>query len=281
MSRRITSFYRDGLTFDVRDEGPLDGPVAVLLHGFPERSSSWRDVAPILHARGIRTLAPDQRGYSPGARPRRRRDYRIPLLVDDVATLVDRVGGPVHVVGHDWGATVGWALAATRPELVRTLSAVSVPHPAAFLKAMLGSDQGLRSRYMLLFQLPGLPERLARRAGGRFDEQLQHGGMTAEDLARFRREIVDYGALRGGIHWYRAIPLTDLRASRARVTVPTTYVWSDGDVAITRHAAELCGRYVQGPYHFAVLEGVSHWIPAQAPEPLAALVLDRIERSVP
>lgn len=281
MNRRITSYYRDGHTFDVRDEGPIDGQVAVLLHGFPERSTSWRDVAPILHARGIRTLAVDQRGYSPGARPKRRRDYRLPLLVDDVAALVERVGGPVDIVGHDWGAVVGWALAATEPDLVRTLTAVSVPHPAAFFHAMLTSGQGLKSRYMLYFQLPFLPERMARKPGGRFDEQLQHGGMTADDVTRFHREIVDYGALPGGLGWYRAMPLTDPRATRGRVTAPTTYVWSDGDVAVSRQAAERCGRYVDGPYRFAVLEGVTHWIPAQAPEPLAALVLNRIGASTP
>jgi pimeloyl-ACP methyl ester carboxylesterase len=278
MTRRITSYYRDGLTFDVRDEGPLDGQVVVLLHGFPERSSSWRHVAPILHAQGIRTLAPDQRGYSPGARPRRRRDYRLPLLVDDVAALAERAGGPVDVVGHDWGAVVGWALATTRPDLVRTLTAVSVPHPAAFLHAMLTSGQVARSRYMLAFQLPVLPERWAREPGGRFDREFRKGGMTDDDVARFRREIVEYGALPGGLAWYRAMFLTDPRSTRGRVGVPTTYVWSDRDVAVSRHAAERCGRYVDGPYRFKVLEGVSHWIPTQAPEPLAALVLDRLLR---
>jgi pimeloyl-ACP methyl ester carboxylesterase len=276
MNRRITSYYRDGLTFDVRDEGPLDGPVAVLLHGFPERSTSWRAVAPLLHEQGIRTLAPDQRGYSPGARPRRRRDYRLPLLVDDVAALVERVGGPVDLVGHDWGAVVGWGLAATRPELLRTFTAVSVPHPAAFLRAMLTSEQGLRSWYMLAFQTPWLPERLASHSGGHLDEQLEKGGMTAEEVARFRREIVDYGALPGALAWYRAIFLTDPRSTRGRVTVPTTYVWSDGDVALTRAAAEGCEHYVDGPYRFEVLEGVTHWIPTQAPAALAALVLDRV-----
>ena len=281
MNKRITSYYRDGLTFDVRDQGPLDGSVAVLLHGFPERSDSWRGVAPLLHARGIRTLAPDQRGYSPGARPRRRRDYRLPLLVDDVTALVERVGGPVHVVGHDWGAVVGWALAATRPDLVATLTAASVPHPGAFLKAMFTSKQGLRSWYMLAFQLPRLPERLASRAGGRIDEELQKGGMTAEDVARFHRDIVQYGALTGGLNWYRAMFLTDPRATRGRVTVPTTYVWSDGDVALTREAAELCGDYVDGPYRFEVLAGVSHWIPTQAPDALAGLILDGIRRPTP
>jgi pimeloyl-ACP methyl ester carboxylesterase len=278
MSSRITSYYRDGLTFDVRDEGPLDGAVAVLLHGFPERSSSWRHVAPRLHDQGIRTLAPDQRGYSPGARPRRRWNYRLPLLVDDVAALVERVGGPVHLVGHDWGAVVGWALAATRPELLSTLTAVSVPHPGAFVKAMFTSSQALRSWYVLAFQLPLLPELLAGQSGGRIDEELQKGGMTAEEVARFHREIVEYGALPGALNWYRAMPLSDPRPTRGRVTVPTTYVWSDGDVALSREAAELCGDYVDGPYRFEVLEGMTHWIPTQAPDALADLILDRIPK---
>ena len=281
MTRRITSYYRDGLTFDVRDEGPLDGPAAVLLHGFPERSTSWREVAPVLHEQGIRTLAPDQRGYSPGARPRRRRDYRLPLLVDDVAALIDRVGRPVDLVGHDWGAAVGWGLAATRPDLLRTFTAVSVPHPAAFLQAMLTSEQGRKSWYMFAFQLPRLPERLLRESGGRVDEELRKGGMTDDEVARFRREIVEYGALPGGLAWYRAMFLTDPRTTRGRVSVPTTYVWSDGDVAVTRNAAERCARYVDGPYRFEVLEDVTHWIPTQAPVALADLVLDRIGRPNP
>ena len=167
MTRRLTSYYRDGLTFDVRDEGPLDGPVAVLLHGFPERSSSWRDVAPVLHAHGHPHA---------GARPARLLAGR-PAAVDAATTgcrcssttsrpSSSGSAGRSHLVGHDWGAIVGWGLAATQPDLVRTLTAVSVPHPAAFLHAMLTSGQGLKSRYMLMFQLPFLPERLARHPGG-------------------------------------------------------------------------------------------------------------------
>ncbi len=112
MSERITTVRNEGLAFDVLDEGPLDGAPVVLLHGFPERSSTWRHVAPILHDAGLRTLALDQRGYSPGARPRRRSAYKMHHLAGDVAALIGAVGGPVHLVGHDWGAAVGWAVAA-------------------------------------------------------------------------------------------------------------------------------------------------------------------------
>ncbi len=135
MGERITTIQRQGLTFDVFDEGPLDGEVVVLLHGFPERSTSWRYVVPLLHERGYRTIAMDQRGYSPGARPKRRWNYRIRQLTDDVLALIDRIGGPVHLVGHDWGAVPSWAIATQRPDRLRTLTAVSVPHPMAFLRA--------------------------------------------------------------------------------------------------------------------------------------------------
>jgi len=277
MTARITQLQHDGLTFDVLDEGPLDGLPVVLLHGFPERSSSWRSVAPILHAAGVRTFALDQRGYSPGARPRRRRDYRMTRLVGDVTALIDRVGGPVHLVGHDWGAVVGWMVAAQRPDLLRSWTAISVPHPRAFLQAGLTSSQGLRSWYIGFFQVPRLAELTAGRRGGFFDRSLRHAGMTAEEVERFRVEMVEDGALPHALGWYRAITLADPRASSRRVTVPTTFVWSDGDVAVARRGAEETGRWVDAAYELVVLEGVSHWIPTQAPEECAAAILARVQ----
>jgi pimeloyl-ACP methyl ester carboxylesterase len=277
MSDRITEFENDGLTFDVRDEGPVDGSPIVLLHGFPERSTSWRYVAPILHEAGVRTFAPDQRGYSPGARPTRRRDYRLVRLCGDVVALVERIGSPVHLVGHDWGAVVAWMVAAQRPDLVRSCTAISVPHPMAFLEAGLTSSQGLRSWYVGMFWLPRLAELTASRPGGPFDRGLRHAGMTREEVARFRTEIVEDGALPHALGWYRAIPLVDRSRTHRRIPVPTTFVWSDGDVAVARRGAERTGRWVDAPYDLVVLEGVTHWIPTQAPEACAAAVLSRIE----
>ena len=280
--QRISSFAHDGLTFDVRDVGPLDGPVVVLLHGFPERATTWRDVAPLLHEAGLRTIAPDQRGYSAGARPPRRRDYRIQRLVGDVTALIGEVQrtapGPVHLVGHDWGAVVGWFVAARHPELLRTWTAVSVPHPRAYGEAMLG-PQALRSTYIGFFQLPFLPE-LAARRGGPFEAALRRSGMTEEEVRRFRTEMVADGALGPALNWYRAIPFSaDRSMLDPTVTVPTTFVWSDRDVALDRKGAERTGRYVDAPYTFVELEGVSHWIPTQAPDALAAAVLARVDES--
>jgi pimeloyl-ACP methyl ester carboxylesterase len=278
-STRISSVSRGRFVFDVVDDGPLDGEVVVLLHGFPERAASWRLVAPLLNDAGYRTLAMDQRGYSPGARPRRRRDYRVRELAGDVVALVDAAVGPAgsaHVVGHDWGAIVGWGVAQLHPERVTSLTAVSVPHPGAFLAAMARSSQLLKSWYMLLFQLPWLPEKAVGLIDRASDEQLAGSGLTRADAERIRRDVIDHGALTGALNWYRALPLNSPRDIRLKVSVPTTFVWSDEDVAVGRRSAETCHRWVDAPYRFVELAGVSHWIPTQAPGPLAAAVLDRV-----
>lgn len=275
LRERITSYTHDGLVFDVVDDGPLDGDVVVLLHGFPERATSWQQVAARLHAHGFRTLAPDQRGYSPGARPPRRRDHRLALLTADVAALVERVGGPVHLVGHDWGAIVAWSLAQTRPELLRTLTAFSVPHPGAFARSMRGLRQPLRSWYVGVFQVRGLAERVLARPG-LAARVLRRGGMTPEDVEAFRAGIVEHGALRGGLMWYRALGLLDRDQVPRHVTVPTTMVWSDGDSFLDRSGVEATERYVDASYELVVLSGVTHWIPTQAPDAAAEAVLERI-----
>ncbi|WP_340536844.1 alpha/beta fold hydrolase [Nocardioides sp. GXZ039] len=276
MSARLTDYRHDGLRFDVLDEGPLDGDAIVLLHGFPERASCWRRVAPLLHAAGYRTLAPDQRGYSPGARPRRRRDYTVARIAGDVAALIERAEvGSAHVVGHDWGAVAAWATATLRPDLTRTLTSVSVPHPQAFVRSLTRSTQALHSWYMLGFQLPWLPERLAAKPGGEFDRSLARSGMSPDEVARFRTEIVEYGALPGAIGWYRALPFSDRHLLDAPVRVPTTMVWSTEDPFVTRAAVELTPRHVVAPYELVVLDAVNHWIPTQAPEALAESILER------
>jgi pimeloyl-ACP methyl ester carboxylesterase len=270
---RLLRYRHDGWSFDVRDDGPLDGDPVVLLHGFPERGTSWRKVAPLLHQHGLRTYAPDQRGYSAGARPGRRRDYRMPLLVGDVVALLETIGRPVHLVGHDWGAAVGWAVAAQHPALVRSWTAVSVPHPVAFAKAMVTSTQGLRSWYMGAFQVPLLPEWLG---GTRlFEDSLRRSGMDEESLQRFRTEVVADGALRGGLMWYRAMLLPGRDATPGKVRVPTTFVWSDGDVAVGPAGARRTPDLVDAPYDYVELEGVSHWIPTEAPERLAEAIVAR------
>ncbi|EYT64691.1 hypothetical protein H483_0103445 [Dietzia sp. UCD-THP] len=274
-SREIT-FSRGRLTFRAIDSGPVDGAVVVLLHGFPQRTSSWNAVIPHLHAAGFRTLVLDQRGYCSTARPSGRRAYRLSELVGDVLALLDSANLPAaHVVGHDWGAAVAWAVAAGHPDRVLSLTAVSVPHLAAFRQAMFLSDQLLRSWYIGLFQLPWLPERLLCSRGGLPDRALAGMGMTPEMIARYHGEMVADGAVPGGLGWYRALPLASPGKATARVRVPTTFVWSDHDPALGRGGAERTARFVDADYRFVEMSGASHWIPEERPEELAREIAAR------
>jgi pimeloyl-ACP methyl ester carboxylesterase len=272
----MEQYRRNDLTFDVLDAGPPDGPVVVLLHGFPQHSDSWTGVTERLTAAGYRCLAPNQRGYSAGARPSRRRDYRIPELVADIGALIDASGARrVHLVGHDWGAAVAWAAAAEMPERLATVSPISVPHPAAFLKSFITSRQGLASWYMYLFQLPRIPEwLLTRRNGAVLAETLRRGGQTRAAAERDAQAMREPGALTSAINWYRAMPMLNPRAINQKVSVPTLYVWSDQDIALLPKSAHDTARYVTGEYRFEILPGVSHWIPDEEPDKLADLLLD-------
>lgn len=273
-SERIERFRRGNLTFEVIDSGPIDGIPVVLLHGFPQRGNAWNDVASRLHDAGLRTFAPDQRGYSPGARPRSRFAYRVKEIVADTVALIDTIGGPVHLAAHDWGAVIGWATAARHPERVASLTAVSVGHPRAFFRSMVTSDQARRSYYMALFQIPILPERRLSRPGSWSERRLRDVGMSDEGLGKFRREIVGDGALRGGLNWYRSLPLATLK-DFAKVSVPTTFVWSDDDAALGRKMAELTPNYVTGPYELVELTG-SHWLLEERPDDVAEAIIKRV-----
>ncbi|MDQ3905850.1 MAG: alpha/beta fold hydrolase [Actinomycetota bacterium] len=271
-----TQVTRGQLIFDVREVGPRDGELVVLLHGFPQFSDSWDALVPLLTSRGYHTLAMDQRGYSVGARPKGRWAYRISELVADVVALIDARGGkPIHVVGHDWGAAVAWALTAERPDKVRSLTALSVPHPGAFVTAMATSVQGLKSWYMYLFQLPWLPEQLLH------SQQLRLraiSGQAPEHARRDASHFPDPAAWTGPLNWYRAMTFLDPRTLGKQVQRPTLFVWSDGDDAISRRAAENCADYVDAPFQFETLQGVNHWIPDAATSELAALLIPHLQR---
>jgi pimeloyl-ACP methyl ester carboxylesterase len=276
----VDSFRRDGLTFDVRDAGPADGEPVVLLHGFPQDASAWDRVVPVLHGAGLRTLAPDQRGYSPMARPRGRAAYRLRELVDDVLALLDTAGlEHAHVVGHDWGGGVGWALAAWHPDRVRTLTALSTPHPGAVAKAMVTSDQALRSTYMAAFQVPFLPEQMLLAGGGApLRRMLRQSGLPDHAAEHYVTRMLEPGALTAALGWYRALPW-QAGEPIGRVTVPTLHVWSTGDRFLGRAATEDTGRFCGQDYRLEVLEDVPHWIPELAAERVGELVVAHVRNA--
>jgi pimeloyl-ACP methyl ester carboxylesterase len=270
--RCVDSFERDGLRFDVRDGGPSDAEVVALLHGFPQDCTAWDDVTPVLHEAGLRTLAPDQRGYSPGARPSRRTAYSTGEGAGDLIALLDAAGaGRAHVVGHDWGGVVAWVAGCRYPERVASLVVLSAPHPAAMTRALTRSAQSLRSWYIVLFQLPVLPELLLRHALRR---TLTSGGLPDDRARHYSSRMREPGALTGALNWYRGLPSSLLTPVRD-CPVPTTYVWGREDFALGRVAAEATGRQVAAPYRFVEL-AAGHWLPETRPREVASVILDRV-----
>src|SRR3954468_5340415 len=264
------------LTFDVRTDGPDVGLPVLLLHGFPETSLSWTAVTPLLAEAGLRTYAPDQLGYSPGARPLDVDGYALTNLVQVTADLMTAMDVPVaHVVGHDWGANVAWGLAAWHPDRVRTLTAVSVPHPTAFTLAYRADpEQRERSGYINLFRQAGRAEEVLLADGARrLRRVLDAPGGPAEAVDAYVGLLSAPGALTAALNWYRAM---SSGTHVDPVDVPTTFVWSNGDVAVGRTAAEACADQVIGDYRFVELPGITHWVPEQAPREVAAAVIERV-----
>ena len=265
------------LAFDAVAFGEEDGELVLLLHGFPQDHTCWRHVWPDLVEAGYRVVAPDQRGYSTGARPEGAAAYAMPALTGDVLGMLDALGADrAHLVGHDWGAAVAWQVAARHPDRVRTLTAVSVPHPLAFRDALAtDEDQRRRSQYMRRFQSPDAEQALLADDAELGLRRFFDGGGDTVDVERYVEQMREPGRLTAALNWYRAMG-RDTVEGLPPVTVPTLYVWSDGDLALGRTAAEATGRQVEGPYRFVELPGVSHWVPEQAPEALSALVLEQL-----
>lgn len=273
----MATFERAGLTFDFEDSGPPDGPAVLLLHGFPQGPEAWREIAPHLHAAGLRTLVPAQRGYSPGARPEGRSSYVQREVALDALACLDAAGVQrAHVVGHDWGGTVAWALGAHWPQRVRTLTALSTPHPGVLSKVALRSTQLLSSWYMFAFQVPGLAERLL--APGSPGWRALTTGLPEDVVAEYGARLGEPGALSAVLGWYRALPL-DLASPSvrfSRVEVPTLYIWGSRDPALGRAAAEATASMVTGPYRFLELTRAGHWLPEGHPQEITAALLAHI-----
>jgi pimeloyl-ACP methyl ester carboxylesterase len=263
----------NGLSFDVQIGGPEGGPPVLLLHGFPQHAGMWDGVVPALHRAGLRTYAPNQRGYSPGARPSDVDGYPMSDCVADAVAVMDALGiDRADVVGHDWGSVVAWHLAVSHSDRVRTLTAVSVPHPEAVSRARHtdGSDQKERSSYMFLFAQPGKAEETLLADDARRLRRLFNP--LPDDVAdRYVKPLLEPGALTGALNWYRKLEPPRIGPT----AVPVTFIWGNQDQAIGRVAAEGCADFVTGDYRFVELDGVSHWLPDQHPEVVAAEVLDR------
>lgn len=271
-----TTIEAGGFVFDARVAGPRNGSPVLLLHGFPESSLEWQAQLVALARAGYRAVAPDLRGYSSGARPAAIADYGLTQLAGDVFAIADALGfARFHLVGHDWGAAIAWEVAGERPERIVSLTAVSVPHPTAFALA-LGNDpdQQSKSTYITFFRQPDVPERTLLANDAAVLRGIYGNGPAATHADDYVSLLSAPGALTAALNYYRALGLTS--SAGVRTTVPTLYVWSTGDTALGRYGAERCGDYVDGPYRFEIIEGVSHWVPEDAADELSAVLLEHV-----
>lgn len=259
--------------------GPESGGLVLLLHGFPQTAWMWRHQLLALADAGYRAVAPDQRGYSPGARPADDDRYRLSHLVADVLAIADDIGGHTfHLVGHDWGGAVAWQLAGRYPQRLRSLTSLSVPHPAAFGRAMAGergSDQAQRSSYIDVFRRDGQADVMLADDAQVLRVMLLASGLTEPEIGPYLDRMREPGALRAALAWYRATSLTEVEGL-GPITTPTLYLWGTDDPALGRVAAELTAEHVEGPYRFEALDGVGHWVAEQAPEVTSRMLLEHL-----
>jgi pimeloyl-ACP methyl ester carboxylesterase len=263
-------------TFQAIAAGPADGEPVLLLHGFPQTSHSYRRQLPALAGAGYRAVAFDQRGYSPQARPTDLADYAMPNLVDDALGVANALGfDRFHVVGHDFGAIVGWHLASNHPDRLASYTSLSVGHPAAIAAALADptDDQTQRSSYFAWFEQPETTQEL-----GSFERLMDlyaGAGLADDDPEAYARALGSHEAIDAALNWYRAGGV-HRQPDAPHVTVPTMLIWSTADVALGATQAKNTERYVSAPYQFHVLEGVDHWIPEHAADRVNQLLVDHI-----
>jgi pimeloyl-ACP methyl ester carboxylesterase len=260
-----------------------EGPLVLLLHGFPQFWYQWRHQIPALVEAGFRVLAPDMRGYNLSDKPLGVRAYRVELLARDVERLILACGEQTaDVVGHDWGAIAAWIAAMRHPERVEKLAILNVPHPARSLDGLLSPMQLLRSSYVFFFQIPRLPEEVIR--AGDFallrsvfrSDPVQPEALTAEDIERYIKAIAQPGVLTASLNYYRALLRNprEMRALLQRVEAPVLVIWGEKDRFLSRRLAEPPRLWVPNLIRVKRLPDASHWVAEDRPLEVNTLLLD-------
>lgn len=262
-----------GIDLHLAEAGPEDGPLVILLHGFPEFWFEWRELIGPLAKAGFRVVAPDQRGYNLSAKPKGVDAYRLDLLADDIFALALALGRERFcVIGHDWGASVAWWMATRRPAPIEKLAILNAPHPAVWLQSMRADpEQRKKSRYVQALRTPLIPELLVRAAGYKglaeaFQSASRPEAYGPDVMAHYQRAWRRPGALTATLNWYRALFRQDLPVpAKGSLTPPTLVLWGDKDAfaepRLAEASAALCAdaRVVHFP-------NASHWLPHDEPE---------------
>ena len=282
---KTTNFTFEGLV-----SGPETGETVMLLHGFPSTSYQWRSQLQALGDAGFRAFAPNQRGYSPDARPDGVSAYTYDLLAQDVFDIADVLGWEqFHLIGHDWGAFVSWAVAGINPFRILTLTPISVPHPEAFAEALADPDgeQVQMSSYMEFFRSSGSEYAFLDNGAELLKSIYLSAGLSEEEMEPYLEVLGTPDALGAALNWYRANnflgdntdPTEARRTEIPDTTVPTMFIWSDQDTALGRQGAELTENFVSSNYRFEVIEGVNHWVTEVAAERVNQLLLEHLANS--
>jgi pimeloyl-ACP methyl ester carboxylesterase len=268
----------NGLRFRALVDGPADGSMCVLLHGFPEGAESWTKQVDALAKAGCLAVAPDLRGYGLSDAPEGVDNYTIDHLVADVAAIIKSFGrSQAHVAGHDWGSLVAWFFAGRHPEMTKTLTALSVAHPAALAEASrVDAEQREKSRYVALFLIEGKAEHVLadedyKRLRAMFALGPNPDAVPRAIVEHFTRSLSRPGRLTAGLNYYRANLGRGAGAWAAltqelKITTPTTLLWGDEDPALGRRAVEATAQHVEGPFRLEVLQGAGHWLQFERPD---------------
>jgi pimeloyl-ACP methyl ester carboxylesterase len=274
------SFQNSDVTLHAVAAGPRNGPVVVLLHGFPEFWYGWhKQITPLANA-GFRVIAPDQRGYNLSSKPAGVASYALAELVSDVIAIADQLGQQkIFLAGHDWGAVVAWSTALLHPQRIAKLAVLNVPHPSVmrrFLSAHL--RQMLRSWYIFFFQLPYLPEALFSSFNFRIGtrsllDSSRPGTFSPEDLAQYRVAWSQPGALTAMINWYRALFRVRTKFPDRTVRVPTRILWGEHDAFLLTEMAHESLRYCTDAELFT-FAGATHWLQHEEAARVSQLLID-------
>jgi pimeloyl-ACP methyl ester carboxylesterase len=261
----------DGLAFPVLDYG--EGSPVLLLHGFPDDRLLWRHQATALANAGLRVIAPDLRGFGDAPRPLDPAEYGLDVAAKDVIGILDALRvGQVQMVGHDWGAALGWRIAGLYPNRVSRYVALSVGAPGGAPTA----EQREKSAYMGFFRKPGVEEEIQRDNWKWFRDWLRN----APDTARYIDRLSRPGALTAGLNWYRASNARPAGAAPLIVTCPVLAIWSDGDAYLTEQQIKTSGERIRGTFQYEKISGASHWMMLDKPDELNRLLLAFLEREI-
>ncbi len=248
------------LEFDCRVSGEGNTELVILLHGFPETSIMWTGIMHQLATLGFYCVAPDMRGYSKGACPIGVKYYSMDLLSTDITDIANALGTDrFHLIGHDWGAAIGWHLVFNNSERILSWTALSIPHTGAFARAYKNDPvQKKKSRYIGFFLLPILPEIILSRNDFKIFRRLwKHA--SPEALDDYLSVFSNKPCLTGALNYYRANLRSRKRQHIGDVETPTLFIWGKKDLAVGEAAARGTERYMKGDYTFLALEG-GHWL---------------------